>query len=393
VRRANRARRGRTTGEAPESQRRQRDRTRRLGVALVTAVLIAAGVAEWVSLHAPQGASRLPAGAHQFATDPTPPPTSSASTAPTPIVPSPIPGYLLIADRGNDRMLVVDSRKRIVWTYPRPGQTPTFPFHFDDDAFFAPDWGSIITNQEDQQTINVVSFPEGRVLWHYGHVNVRGSGAGYLSTPDDAYLLADGTRTVADIRNCRVLFITPGRRVVRQLGTTGVCGHDPPRLLGAPNGDTPLPGGGTLVTEIDGSWIDAFSRTGKLQWSVQAPVRYPSDAQLLRDGRILVADYSSVGRVIIMTRTGRVVWSYGPASGSGALSFPSLALQLPNGLIAVNDDHRHRVVLISESRHRIVWQYGHTDVAGLEPGFLDTPDGMDFLPFDVGSGLFGPGLG
>ena len=49
--------------------------------------------------------------------------------------------------------------------------------------------------------------------------------------------------------------------------------------------------------------------------------------------------------------------------------------------IAVNDDFRHRVVLISIPRHRIVWQYGHTDVKGSANGYLDTPDGMDLLPY------------
>ena len=56
---------------------------------------------------------------------------------------------------------------------------------------------------------------------------------------------------------------------------------------------------------------------------------------------------------------------------------------LPGGLIAVNDDYRHRVVLISRNQHRIVWQYGHTDHPGRSHGFLNTPDGMDFLPYSV----------
>jgi outer membrane protein assembly factor BamB len=298
-------------------------------------------------------------------------------------MPGPIPGYLLIADAANDRMLLVDSSKRIVWQFPRPGATPSFPIRYDDDAFFGPDHREIISNQEEGHTIVVVSFPEGRITWHYGHPDVAGSGPGYLNTPDDAYLLPDGTRTVADIKNCRILFISPGGRIVRQLGTTGVCAHDPPRSFGAPNGDTPMPGGATLVTEIYGSWIDAVSASGKLMWTVRAPVAYPSDAQWLGDGRILVADYSSPGAVVIMSTKGKVLWKYAPKSGEARLDHPSLALMLPNGLIAVNDDRRDRVVLISMKTHRIVWQYGHTDVPGTAPGYLHTPDGMDFLPFDV----------
>jgi hypothetical protein len=29
---------------------------------------------------------------------------------------------------------------------------------------------------------------------------------------------------------------------------------------------------------------------------------------------------------------------------------------------------------------KIVWKYGHTDHPGSAPGYLNTPDGMDFIP-------------
>ena len=293
--------------------------------------------------------------------------------------PGPIPGYLLIADRGNNRMLLVDSKKRIFWRYPKTRMRPSMPFRFGDDTFFGPSTDRIISNQEDQQTIQIVSFPGGRVLWRYGRIDIPSSRPGYLHTPDDAYLLPNGIVTVADAYNCRVLFISPAHRIVRQYGTTGVCRHNPPRELGPINGATPLPNGGTLVSEIKGSWVDDIGPNGRLRWAVQAPVSYPSDPQLLGPNRILLADYARPGHAVLMTRTGRVLWRYGPASGPGELDHPSLATRIAPGLIAVSDDYRHRVVLISMRTKRIVWQYGHTDVAGRRPGYLNTPDGLDLL--------------
>jgi hypothetical protein len=312
-----------------------------------------------------------------------------AVAAPTPAarhprpLPRPIPGYLLIADRGNDRILLVDSRKRILWRYPNPGRRLAAPLYFDDDSFFSPEYRRIISNQEEQHTIEVVSFPGGRLLWTYGHVGQRGSAPGYLNTPDDAYLLPNGLRSVADAYNCRVLFISDRKRIVRQLGATRLCRHDPPRALGAVNGATPLPDGGTLVSEITGSWIDDFGPTGRLRWSVRAPVSYPSDPQPLGAERILLADFARPGRILIIDRHGKVLWRYGPASGPGALDHPSLAVRIAPDLIAANDDYRDRIVVISLRTKRIVWQYGHTDVKGTAPGFLNTPDGMDLLPFRV----------
>ena len=292
--------------------------------------------------------------------------------------PGPIPGYLLIADRGNNRMLLVDSAHRIYWRYPSGGRH-AMPFVFDDDTFFGPRHDRIISNQEDQNTIQIVSFPGKKVLWRYGHVNVKSGAPGYLNTPDDAYLLKNGLVSVADAYNCRILFISPAHRIVQQYGTTGVCRHNPPADLGSVNGATPLPDGGTLVSEINGSWIDDFGPTGNLRWDVQAPVGYPSDPQLLAPNRILLADYSHPGAAIIMTRTGKVLWRYGPTSGAGELDHPSLAFRIAPGLIAINDDYRHRVVIVSIRTRRIVWQYGHTDQPGTAPGYLHTPDGLDLL--------------
>ncbi len=291
---------------------------------------------------------------------------------------APIPGYLLIADRGNNRMLLVDGAHRILWRYPA-GSSKAMPFQFDDDTFFGPHHDRIISNQEDQDTIQLISFPGRRVLWRYGHVNVKGGAPGYLNTPDDAYLLRDGLVSVADAYNCRVVWISRQHVIVRQIGTTGDCRHDPPRYLGSVNGATPLPDGGVLVSEITGSWIDDIGPEGRLRWAFRAPVSYPSDPQLIGPNRVLLADYSHPGAAIITTRTGRVLWKYAPQSGPGELDHPSLAMRLAPGLIAINDDYRDRVVVVSIREHRIVWQYGRTDRPGTAPGYLNTPDGMDLL--------------
>ena len=81
-----------------------------------------------------------------------------------------------------------------------------------------------------------------------------------------------------------------------------------------------MPNGGTIITEINGSWVDGIGPRGNLAWSFQAPVGYPSDAQWLGRGRILLADYSQPGHVLIMSTDGKVLWKYGPSSGPGELN-------------------------------------------------------------------------
>lgn len=292
----------------------------------------------------------------------------------------PLPGDLLIADRGNGRLLIVTPGRKVVWSLvldARAGWTRA-PLAADD-AFFTPDRRQISINAEDQDVLARVDLLTRRIVWSYGHVGIPGSAPGYLHTPDDAYPLANGDTLVADIFNFRILEITPAGRIVRQLGSPDSRGHNPPISFASPNGDTPLPNGDVLITEINGSWVDRIDPAGHLVWSVHlAGIHYPSDAQLLTNGDILVVDYHSPGAVEELRTDGTIVWKYRVTSGPGRLDHPSLAIMLPNGNVALNDDNNDRVVVINPRTMRIVWQFGHTGVPGTAPGYLNGPDGIDF---------------
>ena len=297
-----------------------------------------------------------------------------------PVPPGPVPGYVMIADRNNNRILIVSPSGQIVWRFPHPGDVrPGQSFHDPDDAFFAPGYKRLVTNEEFNDSVAQIDLRTRRIVWSYGRAGVSGSGPGELSNPDDAYRLPNGLIQVADIQNCRVLRITETHRIVDSYGSASSCVHDPPHSYHSPNGATPLPDGGTLVTEI-GGWVDRIDARGRLMYSVRTPTTYPSDAQLLPNGHILVAGFDTPGRVDEITQRGRIVWTYGPASGAGSLDRPSLAVPWPNGMIAVTDDWHHRVVVIDPRTKRIVWQYGHDGVASSAPGYLSKPDGLDLLP-------------
>ncbi len=307
---------------------------------------------------------------------------SPASKPPSPSPPSGVfPGYLLVADRGNDRLLLLDASGKILWTYP--STKPALPFAYDDDAYFSPDYTKIATNLEAHDQLQVISFPQGQVLWRYGRWNKAGSKPGLLNTPDDPYLLSSGNLQVADLANCRVIQISEKtKKVINEWGRSTNCAHAPPAELAMPDGATPLANGDTLVTEIPG-YVDLIAPSGKLLWSVKTPVPYPSDAQLLSNGETLLASYSSPGEVIMMTKKGKVSWRYEKASGPGKLDHPTHAIMLSNGDIAVADEGNDRVVVIDPKTKRIIWSYGHDGKPGKGPGYLDHPGSVDFLPYDV----------
>jgi outer membrane protein assembly factor BamB len=292
----------------------------------------------------------------------------------------PFEGQLMIADRGNDRIIVVNAQKHVLWRFPSKAHpAPPGGFYFPDDAFFIHGGKGIISNEEQNERIVQLSYPAGKLLWSYGHPGVTGSEPGYLHEPDDAYLLKDGTVSVADAQNCRVLLISHAKKILKEFGSPESCSHEPPHLLGSPNGDTPLANGDILVSEVNGSYIDEITPEGKLVWSVQLPIEYPSDPQQLGPDRYLVADYTKPGGIYEFDRAGKILWAYHPSHGERMLNHPSLAERLPNGLIAANDDYRDRVVIIDPKTKKIVWQYGTTGEPGTGPDHLHIPDGFDLL--------------
>jgi hypothetical protein len=297
--------------------------------------------------------------------------------------PSVLPGPILIADRANNRLLVVDPQGRVRWRFPRPGDLAAHQsFQVPDDAFFGPGGRDVVATEEDDSVISVIDTVTHRIIRRYGHPGVPGSAPGYVHNPDDAMLLPNGDLFAADIMNCRVLLLAPGRlRPARIYGHTGACTHRPGQDFGSPNGAFPMHNGDYLVTEITHDWVDAMSLNGTVKWSVHPPgIVYPSDSNQVGPNRFLTVGYTDPGKIVEFTRRGKVLWRYRPRNHAATLNHPSLALPLPNGDILINDDYDDRVLVIDPRSNRIVWQYGHRGRPGRRAGYLRIPDGVDLLP-------------
>lgn len=297
--------------------------------------------------------------------------------------PAALPADVMIADKLNNRLIVVDPQGRIRWQFPRRGDLLRGQkFLIPDDAFFSGDGRDIIATQEDDQVISVIDIAAHRIVYQYGHPGNSGSAANYLDNPDDAMMLPNHVIITPDIKNCRLLMIAPGaHRPLHIIGrTTNSCMHDPPLRWGSPNGMFPMPNGHYLVTEINGDWVDAIGLDGHVYWSAHPPgVNYPSDSNQIGPDRFLTVDYWQPGQAVVFDHTGHAVWRY-IGRGADTLNHPSLALPLPNGNIILNDDYNHRVIVIDPHTNKIVWQYGVTGVAGTSPGYLNNPDGLDLVP-------------
>ncbi len=285
-------------------------------------------------------------------------------------------GYnVLIADRGNNRIIEVTPDKKIVWEYNF--QLPKMGWGADD-AFFTDNGKTIIVNLEEYHIIQMIDYASKKVIWNYGLPGKPGSKDGMLNTPDDAYKLPNGDITVADVKNCRVIEISPDKKIVRQYGQPGKCKNQD-GFLNKPNGDTPLPDSHTFISNIIGKSLVELDSNWKPIFTMHLPVKYPSDPQLTKAGNILISDYSYPGQIVEVTKEGKIVWQFDGQAGDEKLNHPSLAIELPNGNILSNDDYNHRVIVIDKQTKKIVWQYGVTLKPGNKDGQLNIPDGVDII--------------
>ncbi len=308
-----------------------------------------------------------------------PPPAVTATTQDLSTAPadtSGLGGYnVLIADRGNNRIIEVTPDKKIVWEYhfklPKLGLGA-------DDAFFTDGGKTIIVNLEEYHVIEMIDYATKQVIWTYGTPGVPGHLDGQLNTPDDAYKLPNGNVIVADIKNCRVIEITPDKQIAHQFGQTRQCSNTD-GYLNIPNGDTPLPDGHILISNIVGRNLIELDQNWQQVFTMPLPVTYPSDPQMTKAGNILISDYSNPGQIVETGKDGNIVWHFDGQAGDVKLDRPSLAIELPNGNILSNDDFNHRVIVIDKATKKIIWQYGVTHKPGSGAGQLSVPDGVDII--------------
>jgi outer membrane protein assembly factor BamB len=300
--------------------------------------------------------------------------------------PTALPGPLLIADEGNNRLVEIDPHGHVVWEFPRPGDlAPGQTFKVPDDAFFTADAKQIVATEEDNFVVSVIDVARHRIVWRYGTPGVSGSGPNQLANPDDAMMLSDGKVLSADIKNCRIVLLRRGSTTpVRVWGKPYHCPHLAQPLRDAsPNGAFPLRDGNVLVTEITHDWvseINLFANPPVTMWDVQPwKIHYPSDTKEVRPVVYITVDYWHPGVIEEFDRTGKVLWFYKP-TGAAKMYRPSLAEGLPNGNVIATDDYNHRVIIVDPTTDKVVWQYGHRGHAGSAPGYLDTPDGLDLAP-------------
>ncbi|HEU0277327.1 MAG TPA: hypothetical protein VFQ95_05855 [Rhodanobacteraceae bacterium] len=215
----------------------------------------------------------------------------------------------------DNRVFIVDHTGRITWQYGEAGilgsgpdqlNTPvqslylsSFPGHSGPHV--------LITDQGNQRVI-LVDMKK-RIEWQYGTTGVSGSGPDQLNNPNSAEVLDNGDVLIADENNNRAIEITAAGQMVQAFTAHGT-------LSGVAFASR-LANGDTLITDSNNNRIVEVDNGDNVVWQYVTnsapgsnPTPLPTRAVRLREGDTLISDQFN-NRVIEITPSGHVVFQQG----------------------------------------------------------------------------------
>lgn len=225
----------------------------------------------------------------------------------------------------------------------------------------------LITDQFNNRVIEVNPLTK-QIVWSFGSGNSKlcNPGPHAVIGPNDAERLSGGLTaivgtgipsgvpgTTACVDN-RMIVVDPAGAIVWQYGVAGKTGSGFDRL-NVPVFVIQLPNHHFLITDQGNNRIIEVNLAKKVVWSYgptsgPGALNSPNSAELLPNGHILIADELN-NRAIEITGAGKIVdsWSHG-------LNTVAFASRLPNGDTLITDSGHNRVVEFN-AQHQVVFQY------------------------------------
>jgi hypothetical protein len=228
------------------------------------------------------------------------------------------PGVIPQATNGapDNRVILVDPFKRIVWQYGQFQQSGTSSnlLNTPVQCTWLPNFHVLITDQGNNRIIEVNLRKQ--IVWQYPGSNMNTNDQ--LLSPNSAELLENGNILIADEGKNRAIEVTRADQIVKTFTATN--------SLGAVAFASRLDNGHTLLTDAGNSRAVEVDAHDIIVWqyytngdtnSVAAPS--PTRAVRLRNGDTLISDQFN-NRVIRVNQAGQIVASYGlPLAGGGAI--------------------------------------------------------------------------
>jgi hypothetical protein len=212
----------------------------------------------------------------------------------------------------DNRVVLVDPFKHIVWQYGVFGQTGSGFNRLNTpvQSTWLPSAHVLITDQGNNRIIEVSL--DKHIVWQYPGPNTNADDQ--LNSPNSAELLENGHILIADENNNRAIEVNRAHQVLKQFTVGGG--------LGACAFASRLDNGHTLLTDAGNSRAVEVDTNDVMVWqyvtdtnSLSVPAPLPTRAVRLAGGDTLISDQFN-NRVIRVSHAGDIVMSYGlPLAG------------------------------------------------------------------------------
>lgn len=221
----------------------------------------------------------------------------------------------------DNRVFIVNHKGKIVWQYGQAGVAGSGPDQLNtpvQSLYLSsfPGYSGphvLITDQANQRVI-LVNMKK-RIEWQYGTSGVSGSGPNRLNNPNSAEVLDNGDVLIADENNNRAIEITTAGQTVQIFTAHGT-------VSGVAFASR-LPNGDTLITDSNNNRIVEVDGGDNVVWQYftntapgSNPTPLPTRAVRLREGDTLISDQFN-DRVFEITPSGRIVFQQGTIDAPG----------------------------------------------------------------------------
>lgn len=221
----------------------------------------------------------------------------------------------------DNRVFIVNHKGKITWQYGKAGVSGSGPDQLNTpvqslylNSFPGYSGPHVLITDQGNQRVILVDMKK-RIEWQYGITGMSGSGPGELNNPNSAEVLDNGDVLIADENNNRVIEITTGGQLVQTFTAQG-------SVSGAAFASR-LPNGDTLITDSNNSRIVEVDNGDNVVWqyftntaSGSNPTPLPTRAVRLREGNTLISDQFN-DRVIEVTPSGHIVFRQGAINMPG----------------------------------------------------------------------------
>lgn len=221
----------------------------------------------------------------------------------------------------DNRVFIVGMNGSILWQYGQAGVTGSGPNQLSAPVQAAvlagfpghPGFHVIITDQGNQRIIVVDEHKN--IVWQYGTTGVIGSGPNQLNNPNSAEVLENGHILIADELNNRVIEITAGGTIVKTFTEGGA--------LNTAAFASRLSNGHTLISDAGNNRIAEVNGSDEIVWQYATNLQSGSNSSpqptrgiRLRNGNTVISDQFN-NRVITVTPGGKIVFQQGMLNVGG----------------------------------------------------------------------------